>query len=166
MNEMSSFISNLLAYFIFEGGYISNYRVCALLFVLFFPLLSFWAIIWFWDRIDVILVYEGLCCLSSCLYLQIYATVLCIPNELFSTKLKTLSCRRMFYFFFESRNSKEDPVVIWLTGGPGCSSELALFYENGPFSITNNLSLAWNEYGWDKVNIYLFTLHIIWDLWH
>lgn len=58
---------------------------------------------------------------------------------------------RMFYFFFESRNSKEDPVVIWLTGGPGCSSELAVFYENGPFSIANNLSLVLNNYGWDKV---------------
>ncbi|PIM99919.1 Carboxypeptidase C [Handroanthus impetiginosus] len=63
---------------------------------------------------------------------------------------------RMFYFFFESRNSTEDPVVIWLTGGPGCSSEMALFYENGPFTIANNLSLVWNEYGWDKVSNILY----------
>ncbi|XP_010541311.1 PREDICTED: serine carboxypeptidase-like 48 [Tarenaya hassleriana] len=59
---------------------------------------------------------------------------------------------RMFYFFFESRSSKTDPVVIWLTGGPGCSSELALFYENGPFTISNNLSLSWNDFGWDKAS--------------
>ena len=59
---------------------------------------------------------------------------------------------RMFYFFFESRNSKKDPVVIWLTGGPGCSSELAVFFENGPFKIADNMSLVWNEYGWDKVS--------------
>ncbi|KAL3530508.1 hypothetical protein ACH5RR_009830 [Cinchona calisaya] len=59
---------------------------------------------------------------------------------------------RMFYFFFESRNYKRDPVVIWLTGGPGCSSELALFYENGPFHIANNMSLIWNDFGWDKVS--------------
>ncbi|KAG2636902.1 hypothetical protein PVAP13_2NG492600 [Panicum virgatum] len=57
---------------------------------------------------------------------------------------------RMFYFFFESRGHKDDPVVIWLTGGPGCSSELALFYENGPFHIADNLSLVWNDFGWDK----------------
>ncbi|KAL9413212.1 hypothetical protein AB3S75_041810 [Citrus x aurantiifolia] len=63
---------------------------------------------------------------------------------------------RMFYFFFESRNNKSDPVVIWLTGGPGCSSELALFYENGPFHIANNLSLVWNDYGWDKASNLLF----------
>lgn len=63
----------------------------------------------------------------------------------------------MFYFFFESRNNKTtDPVVIWLTGGPGCSSELAMFYENGPFKVTNNLSLVWNEYGWDKVYLFVF----------
>lgn len=62
---------------------------------------------------------------------------------------------RMFYFFFESRNSTQDPVVIWLTGGPGCGSELALFYENGPFTIADNLTLVWNDYGWDKVHIYI-----------
>lgn len=58
----------------------------------------------------------------------------------------------MFYFFFESRDTpKDDPVVIWLTGGPGCGSELALFYENGPFHIADDLSLVWNQFGWDKV---------------
>jgi hypothetical protein len=60
---------------------------------------------------------------------------------------------RMFYFFFESRGQEDDPVVIWLTGGPGCSSELALFYENGPFNIADNLSLVWNDFGWDKVHM-------------
>ncbi|KAJ0970148.1 hypothetical protein J5N97_023025 [Dioscorea zingiberensis] len=59
---------------------------------------------------------------------------------------------KMFYFFFESRNSKDDPVVIWLTGGPGCSSELAVFYENGPFSIADNMTLVWNDFGWDKAS--------------
>lgn len=63
---------------------------------------------------------------------------------------------RMFYFFFESRQNKADPVVIWLTGGPGCSSELAMFYENGPFHVANNLSLTWNDFGWDKVTTFFF----------
>ena len=74
---------------------------------------------------------------------------------------------RLFYFFFESRTNKKDPVVIWLTGGPGCSSELAMFYENGPFTIANNMSLVWNEYGWDKVSIFfvLCLLDVILFLW-
>ncbi|XP_058734967.1 serine carboxypeptidase-like, partial [Vicia villosa] len=63
----------------------------------------------------------------------------------------------MFYFFFESRNGAKDaPVVLWLTGGPGCASELALFYENGPFKINNDLSLSWNDFGWDKGSNIIF----------
>ncbi|TVU33666.1 hypothetical protein EJB05_25498 [Eragrostis curvula] len=63
---------------------------------------------------------------------------------------------RMFYFFFESRGKKDDPVVIWLTGGPGCSSELAVFYENGPFTIADNMSLVWNQFGWDTISNIIF----------
>ncbi|KAH7432982.1 hypothetical protein KP509_07G049200 [Ceratopteris richardii] len=63
----------------------------------------------------------------------------------------------MFYMFFESRGDKaKDPVVLWMSGGPGCSSELALFYENGPFQITNSLDLTWNEHGWDKASSIIF----------
>lgn len=40
----------------------------------------------------------------------------------------------LFYWFFQSRDAPStDPIVLWLTGGPGCSSELALFVEvRGP----------------------------------
>ncbi|KAF6166945.1 hypothetical protein GIB67_037458 [Kingdonia uniflora] len=71
-------------------------------------------------------------------------------------KIQHSHAARMFYFFFESRTNKKDPVVIWLTGGPGCSSELAVFYENGPFKIAKNLSLVWNEYGWDQASNLLY----------
>ncbi|KAL7084934.1 hypothetical protein ACP275_14G253100 [Erythranthe tilingii] len=68
-------------------------------------------------------------------------------------KLPHAKNARMFYFFFKSRNNKNnDPVVVWLSGGPGCSGSLALFYANGPFRLTNNLSLIWNNFGWDKVS--------------
>lgn len=57
---------------------------------------------------------------------------------------------KMFYFFFESRTqSSTDPVVLWMTGGPGCSSELAVFFENGPFAINKDLSLNETKNGWD-----------------
>ncbi|KAH9326159.1 hypothetical protein KI387_006337 [Taxus chinensis] len=72
-------------------------------------------------------------------------------------QLEHTHAAKMFYFFFESRGSKaDDPVVLWMTGGPGCSSELAVFYENGPFKIADNLTLVWNDYGWDKVSNLIF----------
>ncbi|ESQ49023.1 hypothetical protein EUTSA_v10020509mg [Eutrema salsugineum] len=36
------------------------------------------------------------------------------------------------------------------------ASELAMFYENGPFKIAQNMSLAWNEYGWDQASNLLY----------
>eukprot|EP00636_Phaeomonas_parva_P006222 CAMPEP_0118859850 /NCGR_PEP_ID=MMETSP1163-20130328/5917_1 /TAXON_ID=124430 /ORGANISM="Phaeomonas parva, Strain CCMP2877" /LENGTH=469 /DNA_ID=CAMNT_0006793485 /DNA_START=79 /DNA_END=1488 /DNA_ORIENTATION=+ len=46
-----------------------------------------------------------------------------------------------FFYFFEARNGAADaPTAVWLTGGPGCSSQLALFTENGPCSITEDAS--------------------------
>ena len=61
------------------------------------------------------------------------------------------SGRDIFYWWFESRNSpKDDPLVLWLTGGPGCSSEIALFYENGPYGFNeDNVTLHSNPYSWN-----------------
>jgi len=57
----------------------------------------------------------------------------------------------LFFWMFESRSKpKSDPLVIWLTGGPGCSSLLALFYENGPYTINKDLSLSINPYSWNS----------------
>ena len=44
----------------------------------------------------------------------------------------------IFYWVFQSRQTPStDPLVLWLTGGPGCASEVALFYENGPYQFTS-----------------------------
>ena len=38
----------------------------------------------------------------------------------------------LFYYFVESkRNPVRDPLVLWLTGGPGCSALSGLLYEIG-----------------------------------
>jgi len=57
----------------------------------------------------------------------------------------------LFYWLFESQsNPATAPTVLWMTGGPGCSSELALFFENGPYTVQDNLTLSTNPYSWNK----------------
>ena len=41
-------------------------------------------------------------------------------------------------------------------GGPGCSSELAVFYENGPYHIKKDLTLTPNPFGWDAAGSIIF----------
>eukprot|EP00039_Didymoeca_costata_P020123 m.340136 g.340136 ORF g.340136 m.340136 type:complete len:446 (+) comp19154_c0_seq1:16-1353(+) len=55
----------------------------------------------------------------------------------------------LFYWMFESRsNPAKDPIVLWMSGGPGCSGQLAMFGENGPYIIQEDLSLKINPQSW------------------
>lgn len=80
----------------------------------------------------------------------------------------------LFYWFFESQQCDpgvpvedqlekigQTPLVVWLNGGPGASSLLGLFLENGLFRIQDDSSgtilyntISWNEYAhviyWDQ----------------
>ena len=58
----------------------------------------------------------------------------------------------MWYWLVESQNNaKTDPVVLWLTGGPGCSAGLASFLENGPFTVApGGQSLLVNPWSWNR----------------
>nr|XP_028957979.1 serine carboxypeptidase-like 18 isoform X2 [Malus domestica] len=70
----------------------------------------------------------------------------------------------LFYYFIESEGSPEyDPLVLWLTGGPGCSAFSGLIYENlGPLSfdyansIGNKPQFKLNPYSWTKVANIIF----------
>ncbi|KAG5223002.1 serine carboxypeptidase [Salix suchowensis] len=66
---------------------------------------------------------------------------------------------QLFYYFIASERSPEDdPLVLWLTGGPGCSALSGLVYEIGPLSFDYAKSsgggepvFALNPYSWTKV---------------
>ncbi|KAI3892355.1 hypothetical protein MKW92_015274 [Papaver armeniacum] len=72
---------------------------------------------------------------------------------------------QLFYYFVKSeRNPKEDPLVLWLTGGPRCSAFSALAIEIGPIYIDkvvqyNNGSiptLSLNPNSWTKIANIIF----------
>ncbi|KAL3730236.1 hypothetical protein ACJRO7_027270 [Eucalyptus globulus] len=70
---------------------------------------------------------------------------------------------QMFYYFVKSeRSPKDDPLVLWITGGPGCSTLSAILYEIGPFTFNyENLTpsrptLKVHEYSWTKVANIIF----------
>ena len=77
--------------------------------------------------------------------------------------------RSLFYYLVLSeRDPAADPVVLWLNGGPGCSSFDGFVYENGPFNFEPGRRststppgglprLRLNPYSWSKViNITIF----------
>ncbi|XP_054776741.1 serine carboxypeptidase-like 18 isoform X1 [Prosopis cineraria] len=73
---------------------------------------------------------------------------------------------QLFYYFVESeRDPDEDPLILWLTGGPGCSGFYAFVYEVGPllFDYAKSSSgrvkvpvLKLNPYSWTKVSNIIF----------
>ncbi|KAA0153390.1 hypothetical protein FNF27_02831 [Cafeteria roenbergensis] len=61
-----------------------------------------------------------------------------------------------FAWLSESRsNPSTDPLIVWLSGGPGCSSSLAMLTENGPCTAkADGSGTTRNPYGWNtKANL-------------
>jgi len=68
--------------------------------------------------------------------------------------------KHLFFWFFEKRNFDDienTPFVVWLTGGPGCSSTMALLTENGPCSVNHDgKTTSVNPYSWTEA------AHVLW----
>ncbi|OMJ72156.1 hypothetical protein SteCoe_29467 [Stentor coeruleus] len=73
---------------------------------------------------------------------DMYSGFLDVPNS---------KGKQLHYVFVESQNNPAtDPLILWLNGGPGCSSMDGLFYENGPYIyIDNSTTLVKNPYSWN-----------------
>ncbi|XP_065857608.1 serine carboxypeptidase-like 50 [Euphorbia lathyris] len=87
------------------------------------------------------------------------------PDEALPTKSGYLSVTpntssAIFYAFYEAQNSSlplsQTPLLIWLQGGPGCSSMIANFFELGAFRVTQNLTLQRNLGSWNRIFGLLF----------
>uniref|UniRef100_A0A1D1XLV9 Carboxypeptidase n=1 Tax=Anthurium amnicola TaxID=1678845 RepID=A0A1D1XLV9_9ARAE len=69
------------------------------------------------------------------------------------------SGRALFYWFFEATDDPTSkPVVLWLNGGPGCSSvAYGLAEEVGPFHVKpDGKTLYLNLYSWNQVANIIF----------
>jgi carboxypeptidase C (cathepsin A) len=59
--------------------------------------------------------------------------------------------RHVTYFLAESEgNPATDPLVVWLNGGPGCSSFIGLWLEQGPLVIGGDGLLSENAGRWNQ----------------
>jgi len=66
--------------------------------------------------------------------------------------------RALYYYLTEAENSKDLPLLLWLNGGPGCSSlAYGAMQELGPFRVlSDGKTLFTNEFAWNKAANVLF----------
>ncbi|KAJ2689454.1 hypothetical protein IWW39_001479 [Coemansia spiralis] len=90
--------------------------------------------------------------------LRIKKPQLCALNTTqYSGYLDTDEDRHFFFWFFEARNvkRKKAPILLWMNGGPGCSSSTGALMELGPCRVMEGgESTKDNAYGWnDKAHV-------------
>ncbi len=71
--------------------------------------------------------------------------------------------RKLHYLFVESASkSSNTPVILWLNGGPGCSSLIGFLQEIGPYYLQEGINyqpgdkLTPNPHSWHKIAHLLF----------
>lgn len=70
----------------------------------------------------------------------------------YSGYLSSSKVKQFHYVFHESdKNPERKPLLLWLNGGPGCSSLSGWASEHGPMNIDKNGKFHMNEYSWHIV---------------
>jgi len=67
----------------------------------------------------------------------------------FLTVNKTFNSNMFFWFFPSQTGGSNDPVLLWLQGGPGGSSLFGALVENGPFGIDKDLHIFSRKFSWN-----------------
>ena len=72
---------------------------------------------------------------------------------MYSGYINLPNTQKYYHYIFVPSTGKPatDPVVLWLNGGPGCSSLDGFFYEHGPYKFgpgLENITLDRNPYAY------------------
>lgn len=63
----------------------------------------------------------------------------------------------LFFWHYQNRHiANRQRTVIWLNGGPGCSSMDGAMMEIGPYRVTPDQKLVYNNGSWDEFANLLF----------
>mmetsp|Transcript_22639 Transcript_22639/g.34204 ORF Transcript_22639/g.34204 Transcript_22639/m.34204 type:complete len:526 (-) Transcript_22639:87-1664(-) len=81
----------------------------------------------------------------------------CICWEHYAGYLNASDDHQLYYWYHEATSSPSDkPLVVWLNGGPGCSSLGGMFTELGPFVLDENLNITLNPFSFNRAANLLF----------
>lgn len=83
-----------------------------------------------------------------------------LPTKSGYLPVSSTSKSAIFYAFYEAQNLtsslSQTPLLVWLQGGPGCSSMIGNFFELGPWRVTKSLNLIPNPGSWNRIFGLLF----------
>ena len=76
-----------------------------------------------------------------------------LPSAWFSGFLPVGGRKQLHYVFVEAETSPSTaPLLLWLNGGPGCSSLDGLMYEHGPLLVSHDgTELVRNPHAWSTM---------------
>lgn len=74
--------------------------------------------------------------------------------------MNSTSKSSIYYTYYEAQQPitplSQTPLLIWLQGGPGCSSMVGNFYELGPWRVNHRIELERNKGTWNRIFGLLF----------
>ncbi len=76
----------------------------------------------------------------------------------YSGYLDISETKHLFFWFSESRRKPaSDPLLLWLNGGPGCSSTTGLLFELGPCLVSDKgMNTTHNPSSWTEAANVIF----------
>lgn len=72
-------------------------------------------------------------------------------NRMYSGYLDVSAAKKFHYVYVVAHEDPEHkPLVLWLNGGPGCSSLDGFTNEHGPMTMNKEGNFVTNEYSWNR----------------